>query len=212
MLNLADVDTYYARETVKVVKITRALLMTARGRAAAAVCVGHLAKETPIEFVARVISTANPSALFDALVVNGISETETRAAYHCCWVSTALRFAKRCREVPGCHIDRVGRLGNTILAIAINGEAELAVYWLLRAGASPRAPNINGTTPLSCGILRCIKNCVFAIDECVHERMKILMLCDSGTPPSEDMFADAVLQEMTRAVAAPKKRQRPSKK
>jgi hypothetical protein len=204
-LNLADVQTFYARETVKVVRTTRAMLMTPRGRAAATKHVGYLEGETPSQFAARVIGTANPTALFTALATDGISENETRSAYHCCWVSTALRFAKRCREFPNLLFDRVGNSGNTILSLAVTGEAEIAVFWLLHSGASPRSPNTNGTTALSRGVERCVQKCLFAIDECVHERMKILMLCDAGDPRAGDVFADAMLCEMTRAVDEPKK-------
>ena len=215
-LNLADVQMFYARETVNVVKTTRAMLMTPRGRAAATKHVGHLEGETPSQFAARVISTANPTALFTALATDGISETETRLAYHCCWVSNALRFAKRCREFPNLSINRVGNCGSTILSLAVTGEAEIAVFWLVHGGASPRAPNTNGKTALSRCVERCVQRCLFAIDECVHERMKILMLCDAGNPREGDVFADSMLYEMTRVLDEPKKtaakRKRKSKK
>jgi hypothetical protein len=214
-LKLADVEKFYARETVNVVKTTRAMLMTARGRAAATKHVGHIDAETSAQFAARVISTANPTALVDALRADGIPENYTCAAYHCCWVSTALRFAKGCRDFPRPPFDRVGNSGQTMLSIAINCEAEIAVYWLVRSGASPRAPNANGITALSRCVERCVRSCVFAIDECVHERMKILMLCDAGNPRAGDEFADAMFYEMTRVVDEPKKtatRKRKSKK
>jgi hypothetical protein len=210
-LKLSDVETFYAHETVKVVKITRAMLMTPKGRSAATNLVGHRDDETPSQFAARVISTADPTALFRVLAAGGISENDIRAAYHSCWVSSALRFVRRCREFPKPPFDRIGHHGHTMLSVAINGEAELAVYWLVRSGASPRAPNANGMTALSRSVERCVKRCQFAIDECVHERMKILMLCDVGEPAAGDAFADAMYHEMTRADDS-RKRQRNSKK
>lgn len=214
-LNLADVEMFYARETVKVVKTTRAMLMTPRGRAAATKHVGLIDAETPSQFSARVISTATPAALCNALAADGIPENYTRAAYHCCWVSAALRFTKRCRDFQRPPIDRVGSSGQTMLSVAITCDAEIAVYWLVRSGASPRAPNTNGTTALSRCVERCVRCCPFAIDECVHERMKLLMLCDAGEPRAGDAFADTMLLEMTRVVDEPKKttkRKRKSKK
>lgn len=211
VLNLADVETFYARETVKITKATRAMLMSPLGRAAASKCFGDRDGETPSQFAARIISTAPPNTLHTALSVGGVSEYDASLAYQCCWVSFALQFAKRCRERTE-RINRVGNHGKTMLEIAVIGNAEIAVYWLVRSGALPRAPNAFGTTALSRCVESCVKNCVFAIDECVHERMKILMLCEAGEPPTSDSFADAMLYEMMRAVDDPKKQKRGSKK
>jgi hypothetical protein len=209
-LNLADVEAFYVRESVKIVKSTRAMLMKPQGRAAATKLVGHRDDETPLQFAARVVSTAPPRALFFALAAGGVSKKALNAAFHCCWLLTALRFAKRCRELPNPPFDRVGTRGQTILGLAINDDAELAVFWLIRSGASPRAPTENNKTALSLCVACCQKHCKFAIDECVHERMKILMLCDAGNPPAGYAFADAMYSEMTRADTEPNKRKRNS--
>jgi hypothetical protein len=182
-LMLADVKQHYTRQSMQNVAITRALFMSPRGQAAIAKVVEYRAGEPLAVYAARVINVANPNDIYTALVGAGCPGTSALAAYHCCWMSVVSQYSKRCIElIPGYSIDRVGKNGLTLLSTSISADAENAVYWLMRRGASPHARNANGTTALSHCVGRCIKSCTFAIGECVHERMKILMLCDAAPP------------------------------
>jgi hypothetical protein len=180
-LMLADVKQHYDRKSRESVVFTHALFLSSRGQVAAGTVVEHRAGETRAAFAVRVMNTANPTSIYQAFVCAGCPETSARIAYHCCWLSVVSQYSKRCIEhVPGYSIDRVGKNGMTLLSTSISADAENAVYWLMRRGASPHARNANGTTALSHCVGRCIASCAFAIEECVHERMKILMLCDAA--------------------------------
>jgi hypothetical protein len=191
-LLLNDTEDYYVQMTAQTVEKARELLISERGYQAAYKTVQYIAGELPAIFFARVLHSANPQALFIACSHAGFTDSECRVVYDCRWASIAVQHARRCYQDPTYDINRVGTMGFTMLSLAVKNCAELAVYWLVRRGALPRAKNVDGSDALSIGVQMCMNKCKFAITECVHERMKLLMLSEVTAPSSQDIFVDMI--------------------
>ena len=189
-LFLDDVEAYYVRATVRSIENSRKLLISERGYQAAYKTIKYVKHEPHDIFFVRVIHTANPNALFIGCSHAGFTDPECKVVYDCRWASIAVQHARKCYEDPTYDINRVGTMGYTMLSLAVKNCAELAVYWLVRRGASPRAKNADGSDALSICVQMCENKCKYAITECIHERMKLLMLAEKATIRAQDIFVD----------------------
>lgn len=199
-LKLSDVELFYVNATKRAVDITKRILASKQGCLAAFKAVPRLQMETPEDYAIRVINTANPDKIYEAFISFGFTDPYARAVMACRWASIALQHARRCYENPQYKIDRVGSLGYNMLTLAVRYQSEIAVYWLVRRGASPYAKNADGSTALSFCAHLCESKCVFAIQECVHERMKLLLLSEPGIPPAHDVFVEMIHAAMNMRV------------